>query len=65
MKHKWRAYKTSYEYNIQDYGVAMFFVIIKTVQADTHTGFPDIKTDTETINLSQFKHKITRANLLI
>ena len=55
-----RAYKTSYAYNSQDDGDKMFFDIVKMVRPDTCVGCSDINTKLETINISQFKHDISR-----
>ena len=64
-KFKLRYFKTSYTYNNQDYGSAMFFVIVNFVCPDTHEGLSDINTNMETMRMSNFNHDITKANLQI
>ena len=60
-----RAYKNSYAYNNQNYGAAMFFVIVKMVRPDTCARCSYIKTKLETMKISQLKYDITRSNLHI
>ena len=55
----------SYTFNNQDYGSAMFFVVVKMVQPDTRAGFSDIQKNLETMKMSQFKPYIPKANLHI
>ena len=43
----------------------MFFIILKMVNPEKIAGCSDIKTNLETMKISQFKHEIPRANLLI
>ena len=43
----------------------MFFVIIKMVRPEKHAECIDIKSKTENINISQFKHDIPRSKLQI
>ena len=54
-KRKWSTFKTSYTYNNQDDGYTMSFVIVKMVHPDTCAGLSDIKSNTETMRMPQFK----------
>ena len=64
-KHNLRAHKTSDACNIQDYGAAMFFFIVKIVHPATCVGLSDIKEKLESMKLSRFKHDITRSIIYI
>ena len=64
-KHNLRAFKTSYNYNKQDYGAAMFFIIVKMVRPETRAGCSDIKKKLETTSIYHFKHDIPTVNLHI
>ena len=63
-KHKLRNFRTAYNFNNQDDEYS-FFVMVKMVRPDTRAGLLDTKSNLETMNMSQFKHDITRANLKI
>ena len=65
VKRNLRSFKSAYKFNTQYYGYAMFFVIVKLVIIYTHAGFSDIKSKLENMKMSQFKHDIPKANLLI
>ena len=58
-----RAFRTAYTFNNQCYGSIIIFVIVKTVLPDTHKGCSDIKSNMDTMNMSQLKHDIPRSNL--
>ena len=64
-KRKLRAFNYAYTLNAQDDGATMFFVIVKMVQPDTHSGCSDIKYKLENMKMSHFKHDIPKANLQI
>ena len=64
-KRKLIVFRTSYTFKHQDYGAAMFFVVVKIVCPDTIYGCSDIKTKLDTMKISQFKHSISKANLQI
>ena len=62
---KLRAYKTSYAYNRQDDGSEMLSVIVRNLLPDTPDDCSGIKTNMETMKLSQFNHDTPRENLQI
>ena len=62
-KHKVRSFKTSYTYNNQDCGSAIFFSIVKNLRPDTRTQFLDIKSEIELIRMLRFKQNISKDNL--
>ena len=64
-KHKLRAFSNAYSFNKQDDGYTMFSVIVKMVLPDTHAECSYIKSNLETMNMSQFKHDTPIANLQI
>ena len=64
-KRKLRAFKSSYSLNTQDNGAVTFFVIFKMVRPDTPAVCSDIKSNLESVNMSQFEHNISKANLQI
>ena len=64
-KIKLRAFGNSYTFNNQYYGAAMFSIIVKMVPPDTRAECSDIKSNMDTMKISQFKHDIPRANLQI
>ena len=64
-KRKLRAFKSTYTFNAQDDGAAIFLVIVKMVQPDTRAGCSDIKYNPENMNMSHFKHDTPKANLQI
>ena len=64
-KRKLKAFKSSYNFNAQIDGAAMFFVIVKMVWPDTHAVWSDIKSKLENTKISHFKHDILKANLQI
>ena len=43
----------------------MFFVVVKMVRPDTHSGCSYIKSKLENMKMSQFKHDIPKENLQI
>ena len=49
-------FKYAYNFNAQNDGSAMFFVIVKMVRPDTCAGCSDIKSNLENIKMSHFKH---------
>ena len=63
--HKSRDLDSAYTLNDQDYGSAMFFIIVKMVRPDTRTGGSDIKSNLENTKKSYFKHVIPKANMHI
>ena len=64
-KYKLRVFKTEYTYSNNDYGAAMFFVIVEMVRSDTCTGWSNINTNLESMKKSHSKHDIPKANLQI
>ena len=62
---KLRAFNSAYTLNTQDNVDVTFFVIVKIVRPDTPSGCSDIKSNLESMNMSQFKHDIPKANLQI
>ena len=64
-KSKLKDFKSTYTFNAQYDGYAMFFVILKMVRPDTRAGLSDIKYNLENMNMSHFKHKILKSNLQI
>ena len=50
-KRKLRDFKSAYIFNAQDYGAAMFFVIIKMVRPNTRAGLSDIKSKLENMKI--------------
>ena len=57
-----RAYKTVYAYNLQYNGATVFLVIVNMVRTGTPKGCSDIKTNTETTTMYQFKHYTPNSN---
>ena len=64
-KRKLKAFKISYDFNGQYHGAKIFFVILKMLHPDTHSGCSETNTNQETMKLSNFKHDYTKANLHI
>ena len=62
---KLRYFKSTYTFNAQYYGSAMFFVTVKMVRPDKCAEFSDIKSNLENMILSHFKRDIHKANLQI
>ena len=58
-------FSTTYTFNTQDDGDAIFFVIVKMVRSDTYAGLSEIKYKLDNMNTYPFKHDIPRANLQI
>ena len=58
-----RDFKSAYTFNAQGDGDAMFFVILKMVRPDTHTGCSDIKYNLEKMKMSNFKYDTPKTNL--
>ena len=57
-KRKLRYFKPEYTSNAQYDGAAMFFVVVKMVQLDTHVGCSDIKSNLKNMKMYHFKHEI-------
>ena len=64
-KRKLRLFNYAYNFNTQDDGTTMLFVIIKMVRPDAHTGCPYIKSNMDNMKMSQFKHYTPKYNLHI
>ena len=62
-KRKLRAFRSEYTFNNQDDGAVIFFVILKMVRPDTHTGCSDIKYNLEKMKMSNFKYDTPKTNL--
>ena len=62
---KLRTFRSVYNFNNQDDGDEMFFVIVKMLRPDTRIGCSDIKSKLENMYMSQLEYDTPKSNLQI